>query len=52
MPHDKEHLGEDAAIKLHKYPNENWFLKWTKLLNRVKYQVTKHTRICSKGTTI
>jgi hypothetical protein len=45
-------LEKDAAIKLHKYPNENWFLKWTKLLNRVKYQVTKHTRICSKGTTI
>ena len=52
MPHDKEHLGEDAAIKLHKCPNENWFPKWTKLLNRVKYQVNKHTRICFKGTTI
>jgi hypothetical protein len=31
-------LGEDAAIKLHKCPNENWFPKWTKLLNRVKHQ--------------
>jgi hypothetical protein len=31
MPHVNEHLGEDAAIKLHKCPNENWFPKWTKL---------------------
>ena len=39
MPHVKEHLGEDAAIKLHKCPNENWFLKWTKLLNRVNIKL-------------
>ena len=47
MSHVKEHLGQDAKIKLHKCPNVSWYQKWTRILNRVNYTVTKHTRICS-----
>lgn len=47
MPHVRENLGTDATIKLHKCPKESWYSKWTKLLNREGFHVTKHSRICS-----
>jgi hypothetical protein len=47
MPHVTQHLGEDAQIKLHKCPTESMYPKWTKLLSREDFIVTKHTRICS-----
>ncbi|CAG2241542.1 uncharacterized protein [Mytilus edulis] len=47
MPHVKEHLGSNASIKLHKCPKEEWYKKWSKLLNRDNYEVNKNTRVCS-----
>lgn len=47
MPHVKENLGFDATIKLHKCPKEEWYSKWTKLINRKDYEVNRNTRVCS-----
>lgn len=47
MPHVKEHLGSNATIKLHTCPTEEWYKKWSKLLNRDNYEVNRNTRVCS-----
>ena len=47
MPHVKEHIGADAKIVLHRCPKEIWYAKWTKVINREGFSVSKHTRVCS-----
>lgn len=47
MPHVKEHIGSNAKIVLHRCPKEIWYPKWTKLINRQGFSVSKHTRVCS-----
>ena len=47
MPNVTENMGSNAKIVLHKCPKEEWFQKWTKLINRQGFVVSKHTRICS-----
>ena len=47
MPHVKGHIGADAKIVLHRCPKEIWYAKWTKVINRKGFSVSKHTRVCS-----
>ena len=47
ISHFKEHIGSNAKIVLHRCKKEIWYPKWTKLINRQGFSVSKHTRVCS-----